>query len=130
MKRFYAFILIYKALISLAKISMCLFLLRIFQSPIFRYILYTMIALNTAIAITWILADSFHCIPVHLAWTGWAMEEQGKCINFIDSTFANGFVNIAVDAIMVAMPVWEVVKLNLSARKKVGVAVMFAMGLV
>ncbi|OJJ82200.1 uncharacterized protein ASPGLDRAFT_59727 [Aspergillus glaucus CBS 516.65] len=129
-KNFFAFILVYKALISLAKISVCLFLLRIFQSPIFRYTSYIIIAINSAIAITWILTDSFHCTPVHLAWTGWAMEEQGTCIDFIASTFANGFVNIAVDMVMVIMPIYEVLKLNLSVQKKVGVAVMFAAGLV
>ncbi|EYE94543.1 CFEM domain-containing protein [Aspergillus ruber CBS 135680] len=129
-KYFFAFVLVYKALISLAKISVCLFLLRIFQSTAFRYTTYTMIAINTAVAITWILTDSFHCIPVHLAWTGWAMEEQGTCINFIASTFANGFVNIVVDTVMVIMPVYEVSRLNLSVQKKVGVAVMLGMGLV
>lgn len=105
-------------------------MLRIFQAPIFRYITYTMIAVNSAIAITWILVDSLHCIPVHLAWTGWENEESGKCINFITSTFANGFANIAVDTIMVSMPMYEVLKLKLSFRKKLGVAVMFGMGLV
>lgn len=89
-----------------------------------------MIAVNSAIAITWILVDSLHCIPVHLAWTGWENEESGKCINFITSTFANGFANIAVDTIMVSMPMYEVLKLKLSFRKKLGVAVMFGMGLV
>jgi len=58
------------------------------------------------------------------------MEEQGTCIDFIASTFANGFVNIAVDTVMVVMPVYEVLKLNLSLQKKIGVAVMLAAGLV
>ncbi|XHF96661.1 hypothetical protein AWENTII_000282 [Aspergillus wentii] len=129
-KRFYAFILTYKALISLAKISVCLFLLRIFQSKPFRYTTYVMIGINTAIAITWILADAFHCIPVHLSWTAWKMDEEGKCFDFVASTFANGYVNIAVDTIMVSMPVWEVIKLNLSVQKKLGVVFMFAAGLV
>ena len=90
---------------------------------------YTIIAINSAIAVTWVLVDALRCTPVHLAWTGWAKEEQGKCINFIVATFANSFVNILVDTIMVIMPVYEVIKLNLSARKKIGVGVMFAMGL-
>lgn len=58
------------------------------------------------------------------------MEEQGTCINFIASTFANGFVNIVVDTVMVILPVYEVSRLNLSVQKKVGVAVMLGMGLV
>jgi hypothetical protein len=121
--------LAYKIQISLAKISVCLFLLRIFRSTAFRYTAYSIIAINTAIAITWVLVDGFRCTPVHLAWTGWAQEEQGKCIDFIAATFANSFVNIAVDTVMVIMPVYEVIKLNLSARRKLGVGVMFAMGL-
>lgn len=129
-QRFYGFVLAYKALISLAKISVCLFLLRIFRSSTFRWVGYIMIGINSAIAITWMLLDSFHCIPVHLAWTQWEGLEQGKCINFIAATYANGIVNIIVDVVMVAMPIYEVSKLNLSQRKKIGVAVMFASGLV
>ncbi|KAM5444370.1 hypothetical protein MferCBS31731_000889 [Microsporum ferrugineum] len=128
-KVFYAYVLAYKALISLAKISVGLFLLRIFQSTTFRYATYVIIGVNTAIAITWILVDAFHCVPIHLSWTAWKMEETGRCINFMTATYINGFVNITVDAIMVSMPVYEVVKLKLSHRKKVGVALMFGMGL-
>ena len=95
----------------------------------FRCIAYAIIAINSAVAFVWILVDSLHCIPVHLAWTQWEGLEQGRCINFINSTFANGFVNIAVDIVMVIMPIYEVMKLNLSSRKKVGVGLMFAMGL-
>ncbi|EGE05596.1 integral membrane protein [Trichophyton equinum CBS 127.97] len=128
-KVFLAYVLVYKSLISLAKISVGLFLLRIFRSAPFRYATYAIIALNAAIGITWILVDTFHCIPVHLAWTSWKMDETGTCINFMTSTYVNGFVNIAVDTLMVTMPIYEVVKLKLSRRKKVGVAVMFGMGL-
>ena len=104
--------------------------MRIFQSASFRYTTYTIIGLNIAIAVTWVFTDSLRCIPVHLAWTGWAQEEEGKCIDFVAATMVNSFVNIVVDAAMVLMPVYEVIKLNLSWRKKVAVSVMFALGLV
>ncbi|OJI83486.1 hypothetical protein ASPFODRAFT_60957 [Aspergillus luchuensis CBS 106.47] len=129
-KCFQGFVVMYKTQVSLAKISVCLFLLRIFQSNLFRYTTWAVIGLNAAIGITWVLTDSFRCIPVHLAWTQWEGLETGRCVDFIAVTFANAFVNIAVDIIMVLMPVYEVTKLNLSARKKLGVSVMFAMGLV
>jgi hypothetical protein len=127
---FFGFVVMYKTQISLAKISVCLFLLRIFQSATFRYTTYTIIGLNAAIAVTWVLTDTLRCIPVHLAWDQWETKEQGTCVNFIMVTFVNAFVNIGVDTVMVLMPVYEVSKLNLSARKKLGVSVMFAMGLV
>lgn len=57
-------------------------------------------------------------------------QSQAQCIDFTASTFANGFVNIAVDTMMVSMPVYEVVQLNLSWKKRAGVVVMFAVGLV
>ncbi|KAE8423359.1 hypothetical protein BDV36DRAFT_243395 [Aspergillus pseudocaelatus] len=130
LKYFFAFVILYKTQISLAKISVCLFLLRIFQSKLFRYGAYTIIGLNAAIGITWVFTDSLRCIPVHLSWDQWATGEQGTCVNFIAVTFVNAYVNIGVDTVMVLMPVYEVFKLNLSARKKAGVSVMFAMGLV
>lgn len=129
-QRFFAFVVLYKTQISLAKISVCLFLLRIFQTLAFRYTTYAIIGLNAAIGVTWVLVDSLRCNPVHLAWDGWTGETPGTCINFTSATFANAFVNIAVDTVMVLMPVYEISKLNLSGRKKLGVSVMFAMGLV
>lgn len=89
-----------------------------------------MIGINTAIAIAWVFGDAFRCKPIHLAWTGWENAEPGKCINFNQSTIANAFVNIIVDAAMVIMPMYEVMKLSLSIRKKLGVLLMFAVGLV
>ncbi|RMJ21968.1 integral membrane protein [Aspergillus sp. HF37] len=128
--RFYAYVLVYKVQISLAKISVCLFLLRIFQFRTFYYITYLMVGLNAAIAIAWVFADAFQCDPVHLAWTGWEKLEPGTCIDFNTSTVINAFVNIAVDFTMVLMPIYEVSKLNMSKSKKLGVALVFAVGLV
>lgn len=95
----------------------------------FRHVTYTVIGLNTAIAISWVMTDSLQCMPVHLAWVGWAGEEQGRCVDFISATLANALVNIFVDFAMVAAPVYEITKLQLSRKKKVGVTMMFAMGL-
>jgi hypothetical protein len=118
----------YKVQISLAKISVCLFLLRIFQSRSFRIINYTLIGISTAIGITWALVDGLRCNPVHLAWDGWANEEPGTCIDFIDAILGNCLVNIFVDAIIIVMPVYEVSKLQLPLQKKLSVGLMFVMG--
>jgi hypothetical protein len=121
---------IYKIQISLAKISVCLFLLRIFQSRTFLYLAYTLIGINAAIGIIWALVDSFRCLPIRLAWTGWTNEEPGQCINFINSTLVNCLVNIFVDSLMIVLPVYEVTKLQLPRRKKLTVALMFIVGAV
>ncbi|OQD60795.1 hypothetical protein PENPOL_c020G07497 [Penicillium polonicum] len=123
-------LVICKIQISLAKISVCLFLLRIFQSSTFRYLTYTLIGINAAIGIIWALVDYFRCLPTRLAWTGWTNEESGQCINFINLTFVNCLVNIFVDSLMIVIPVYEVTKLQLPLRKKLTVALMFIVGFV
>ncbi|KAJ5238047.1 hypothetical protein N7489_008138 [Penicillium chrysogenum] len=127
---FQSLAVIYKIQISLAKISVCLFLLRIFQSRTFLYLAYTLIGINAAIGIIWALVDSFRCLPIRLAWTGWTNEEPGQCINFINSTLVNCLVNIFVDSLMIVLPVYEVTKLQLPRRKKLTVALMFIVGAV
>ena len=118
----------YKIQISLAKISVCLFLLRIFHTRTFLYCTYALIGINAAIGITWAFVDSFRCVPTHLTWDGWTGEESGQCIEFIDSILINCLVNIFVDSVMVLMPVYEVSKLQLPLRKKLIVGLMFVMG--
>ncbi|KAE8355451.1 hypothetical protein BDV28DRAFT_163073 [Aspergillus coremiiformis] len=125
---FQGFAVMYKMQISLAKISVCLFLLRIFQTRLFRTIAYTLIGINASIGLTWALVDGLRCTPVHLTWDGWTKEEPGTCINFVNAILANCVVNIIVDTIMVVMPVYEVSKLQLPPLKKFSVGLMFVMG--
>ncbi|KAJ5638958.1 uncharacterized protein N7484_006820 [Penicillium longicatenatum] len=127
-KLFQGLAVMYKIQISLAKISVILFLLRIFQKPNFRYLSYALIATNAAIGIIWACVDSFRCLPTHLTWDGWTGEESGKCINFIDSILVNCLVNIFVDSVLIMMPVYEVSKLQMPLRKKLTVALMFIVG--
>ncbi|KAJ5758301.1 uncharacterized protein N7511_006995 [Penicillium nucicola] len=125
---FQALAVMYKIQISLAKISVCLFMLRIFQSRTFRYMSYVLMGLNAATGITWACVDSFRCLPTRLTWTGWMNEEQGQCINFITSILINCLVNIFIDSILIVMPVYEVIKLQLPWKKKLTVALMFVVG--
>ncbi|KAF4766782.1 hypothetical protein HAV15_010418 [Penicillium sp. str.  len=125
---FQAMAVMYKVQISLAKISVCLFLLRIFQARTFRYLAYGLICANAAIGITWASVDAFRCLPTRLTWVGWMHEEPGHCINFITAVLVNCLVNIFVDFILIVMPVYEVIKLQLPLRKKLTVAAMFIVG--
>ncbi|CAI7666395.1 uncharacterized protein N7487_008143 [Penicillium crustosum] len=125
---FQAMAVMYKIQISLAKISVCLFLLRIFQARTFRYLAYGLICANAAIGITWASVDAFRCSPTRLTWVGWMHEEPGHCINFIVAVLVNCLVNIFVDCILIVMPVYEVIKLQLPLRKKITVAAMFIVG--
>ncbi|RAH81987.1 integral membrane protein [Aspergillus japonicus CBS 114.51] len=130
-KHFEALAMVYKTQISLAKISVLLFLLRIFQSRVFRTFAYIMIGVNASIGITFALVDLLRCTPVHLDWDGWATNYAGgTCIDFIDAILVHCIVNIVADVIIVILPVYEVSKLQLPTGKKITVGMMFMMGLI
>ncbi|KAI2840095.1 hypothetical protein CBS11350_7172 [Aspergillus niger] len=124
--------MMYKIQISLCKISVLLFLLRIFQSRVFRVCAYILIAINAAIGITFSLVDLLRCVPVHLDWDSWTGEYEGvgTCINFIAAVMVHCLVNIFVDVVIVLLPIYEVTKLQLPWMKKINVALMFMMGLI
>lgn len=113
---------------AFAKISVCLFFLRIFPSKSFRRYAITVIVLNAVVGLSFSLTDGLQCSPINGAWKGWAKEDNTRCIDFPTAVFANGFVNIALDVIMISLPIYEVSRLNLPVRKKLNAAVMFAMG--
>ncbi|PWY82020.1 integral membrane protein [Aspergillus heteromorphus CBS 117.55] len=130
LKYFEGLAMMYKFQISLSKISVLLFLLRIFQSRTFRTLAHALIAINAAIGITFAIVDLLRCTPVHLDWDGWTDLYPGTCIQFNDAVLVHCLVNIFVDVVIVCLPVYEVSKLQLPTMKKVTVAMMFMMGLV
>ena len=113
---------------AFAKISVCFFFLRIFPSRSFRIYATAVIILNAICGVIFMLVDTFQCSPVDAAWKGWAGEINARCINLPDAVYANGFVNIFLDVVMISLPIWEVSKLKLSWAKKMNAAAMFATG--
>jgi hypothetical protein len=91
---------------------------------------YTVITLNGIVGVLFLFLDGFQCTPVNAAWKGWAKEESANCIDFPAAVYANGFANIALDVIMISLPIFEVWKLKLMFRKKLTAAIMFAMGFI
>jgi hypothetical protein len=113
---------------AFAKISVCLFFLRIFPSRTFRIYAWCVIALNGIVGFVFLFVDMFQCRPVSAAWKGWAAESPARCIDLPAAVYANGFVNIVLDVIMISLPIYEVMKLKLSIWKKVNAAAMFGTG--
>ena len=87
------------------------------------------IAIVLCYAITFTLADIFQCTPVELAWNKWREVKNGRCNNFNAQTWANAAINIAIDITVLALPMPELLKLSLSRKKKIGVCLMFSIGI-
>ncbi|GME55455.1 CFEM domain-containing protein [Neofusicoccum parvum] len=120
---------LYITSLSLVKISICCFYLRIFPSQRFRIIVYLVIFCCAAYAITFVTAVSLQCKPINLAWKHWDGEHEGKCISMNALGWSSAAMNIVLDLVVITLPVPQVWKLVLSARKKIHVMCMFSVGL-
>lgn len=120
----------YTALISLTKLSMCFFFLRIFShSPTFRRSAYGVIVANVVVWIVFQIMVAFQCRPVSAFWNTWDGEQTNySCFHLYAFALGQGIVSIVMDIVMISLPIHETLKVKLSTKKKIGVVIMFAMG--
>ncbi|KAF7125862.1 hypothetical protein CNMCM5793_002155 [Aspergillus hiratsukae] len=121
--------LLYLAIIPLTKISILLFYLRVFPSNGFRMMTYVAIGLNTCYLIVFELISVFQCRPLQGAWLHWYGEGHYSCNNINAQGWAAAAINMILDLIVMALPLRELYRLNLSWRKKILVMSMFSLGL-
>lgn len=77
----------------------------------------------------WFLADSlvfaFQCTPVRKAWE---IEIPGHCINPLITIQVVQTFNVALDAVILALPISGVLRLQMSTSRKFSVMIMFLLG--
>lgn len=121
---------LYVASIALTKISMLLLYLRLFPGDQLRLAVKMVLAFTTAWGIAILFANVFACSPISYFWTQWDGEHKGECVNNDQLLWAHALINIVLDAVIIALPMPTLFKLNMNWRKKAGVIVMFAIGIV
>ncbi|KAJ0106820.1 hypothetical protein J7T55_001344 [Diaporthe amygdali] len=129
LKIFYVFAFIYTITMTLIRASICFIYLRLFPNKKFRRIVWATQAFNVALMITFILAYAFQCTPPSYFWNMWHGESQGKCLKFSNLSWTQSILFIALDLWMLALPFWQVKKLNLPLRKRLDAFVMFGCGI-
>ncbi|KAF2502651.1 hypothetical protein BU16DRAFT_554699 [Lophium mytilinum] len=120
--------IIYLTAIALTKISILFFYLRIFPGKNFRKCVYGVMACCVLYIVGFIPPVIAQCRPINLAWKHWDGEHEGHCINLNVEGWISAAVNIAIDVMVILLPLQQIVKLKLSRRKKYGLIVMFTMG--
>ncbi|KAK7716399.1 hypothetical protein SLS64_003553 [Diaporthe eres] len=128
-KIFYVFGFIYTITLALVKASICFLYLRLFTNLKFRRIVWATQAFNVALAVTFIFAYAFQCTPPHYFWEMWQGEKPGKCLSFSVLSWTHSGLGIVLDFWMLALPFWQVIKLNLPLRKRLDAFVMFGCGI-
>ncbi|KAF2729106.1 putative integral membrane protein [Polyplosphaeria fusca] len=112
------------------KISILCFLLSIFPDKRFRMAVYVIMGLCAAYCITFFFTTLFQCTPITLAWTQWDRLHQGTCRNVHLLGWISAVVNIVLDTAVMALPIKELLGLNMNWKKKLAVISMFLVGAV
>ena len=66
----------------------------------------------------------FQCQPLQAIWNKYI---EGRCLDVSAVAYAGAALSIAWDAILIALPIREIRKLYISARKRLTLAVIFAL---
>lgn len=116
---------IYGIAVTLIKMSILLFYRRIFVIPQFRL----RINIVGVMVMVWFLANSFlsafQCTPIEKAWL---VLIPGKCIDPLKYILGVHTTNLALDIIILPLPVSAVWRLQMSLAKKISVAGIFLLG--
>ncbi len=125
-KACYFTIPLYNISLTLAKISVLFQYLRIFTTRNFTRICYVQMVIVIIYGLWATLSSVFFCIPIASFWDA---TIKGKCLPNGPVWFANAGINIATDVMIILMPAPLIRRLQLSARQKIGLYMIFMVGL-
>ncbi|KAG8170013.1 hypothetical protein KVR01_000758 [Diaporthe batatas] len=130
-KIFWIFGFIYTITLALVKASICFLYQRLFSNRQFQRIVWATQAFNLALTVAFVFAYAFQCTPTDYFWKMWQGRgvHKGHCISFSILSWTNSGIGIALDLWMLALPFWQVTKLNLPFRKRMEAFVMFGFGI-
>lgn len=129
---FYAIQIIYILLMLLVKLALTFFYLNIFFGRGIRMLLWATVIFHVAAAISFTVVIITQCLPVSFQWEKYNFinddSVQGRCFNINVAGWANSALNVASDIWLLAIPLFQIHKLNLHWKKKLGAALMFLTG--
>lgn len=80
--------------------------------------------------LSFVISLVFQCTPVSYAWNDWDGLHKGHCIGREGNIYALGAINIGYDVFVFILPLHNFLKLKISWRRKMGVCLIFMVGLV
>lgn len=127
---FYYYIgeIFYFAAITMNKISILCFILRIFPARPIRIASWVGIGLSIAYGLTFLLITAFQCNPIPLSWYVWDGKHPGKCNNIHMQAWMSAIWNIVIDIYILILPIRELSKLKMGIAKKLMLIFMFSLG--
>ncbi|KAL8830373.1 MAG: hypothetical protein Q9170_005754 [Blastenia crenularia] len=109
--------------VSLPKIAILLFYLRLNPAKSFRYSTFAVLGLTVTYLVSFEIAQIFQCNPVRKLWRPLI---PGKCLNFYPVYVAIPIINVIIDFMVLLLPIPMLVKLHANRRTKIVLGVIFA----
>jgi hypothetical protein len=128
LKYFYIMAVMYFTQVTLLKLTLTFFYIRVFPGAGVQRILWGTVVLISLWGFTFIVTAIFQCQPIHYFWTKWDGLHQGRCVDVNAIANSNAGLSIALDFWILGIPLWQLKGLKMNWKKKVGVAAMFCVG--
>ncbi|KNG50504.1 cfem domain-containing protein [Stemphylium lycopersici] len=125
---FYIMAWLYFLQLTLLKITLLFFYIRVFPGKDVQRLLWGTIIFTVLWGAVFIIVAMFQCRPIHYFWTKWDGMQKGTCLEINAITASNAAISIALDFWILGVPLWQLWGLRLHWKKKVGVALMFCVG--
>ncbi|KAK2035205.1 CFEM domain-containing protein [Colletotrichum zoysiae] len=126
---FFTFGLLYMTCLFFIKASILFLYLRIFPDEIFRRVLWCTQLFGLLLWLSFTVTSFAVCQPLNFFWNGWAGESKGKCFDLNAFGISHGALNLALDVWMLILPASQLYNLRMKRKKKVGVMLMFSVGI-
>ncbi|KAJ6436236.1 CFEM domain-containing protein [Purpureocillium lavendulum] len=120
--------ILYFTQVFTVKLSILAFYLRLFPGTIVRRLIWGTIVVTGSFIIIYDLMVIFQCKSISHYWLGWDGESKGSCLSINALVWANAASSITLDVWMLALPLAQLRALQLHWKKKIGVALMFSVG--
>ncbi|KAL2753850.1 hypothetical protein ACRALDRAFT_2109384, partial [Sodiomyces alcalophilus JCM 7366] len=120
----------YVPAINLTKMAILFFFLRVFPSRKFQMICLGSIIHCLLFMLSTFITAILACIPVEDAWTAWSGVGKSVCYDNNAFWWAVSAINIATDLWILALPIPQLLRLQLGTRKKIYLILMFSVGII
>lgn len=118
----------YVLTLGISKISICLFYLRVFPDKRFRQFTYAVMAACLGYTIAFFFATLLQCQPISYTWNKWDGLHKGTCTNVHAQSWTAAATSIALDIIVLILPLRQLARLQMGLAKKIMVMSMFSVG--
>lgn len=119
---------LYFTTLTLLKLSILFFYIKVFTTPGAQRLLWATAVFTGVWGIVYVIVAIFQCQPISYFWTHWDGLHEGRCLNINAITSSNAGISIVLDIWSLGIPLWQLRRLQLHWKKKIGVALMFVVG--